>query len=109
MASIIKPFPETDEEPLYPSSDGEPVGENQDGGARRAQDIPTGNAEKDVAHMHDARITQHPIEPLLRDPCVVSSSTGDRNRDSEPLIPAGSRARSGARPRRPERGRPPPA
>src|SRR5437870_13788002 len=27
----------------------------------------TGNPEKDVAHVHHARVTEHPIEPLLGD------------------------------------------
>ena len=37
------------------------------GGAIQADDVGARDPEKDVAHVHHARITEHPIEPLLRD------------------------------------------
>ena len=41
------------------------MSEHQNGRASHTKNASTGNAEKDVAHVHHARVTEHPIEPLL--------------------------------------------
>src|SRR4029434_3663857 len=43
------------------------MGEHQQGGTIQADDVGARNPEKDVAHVHHARIAKHPIESLLRD------------------------------------------
>ncbi len=47
--------------------DGKPVGEHQGRGAGQAEEIAAGDAEEDIAHVHDAGVAEHPIEFLLRD------------------------------------------
>src|SRR5205085_3271688 len=47
--------------------DRDAVSENEEGCARRSHQRSARDTEKNVAHVHDARITEHPIEPLLRD------------------------------------------
>ncbi len=47
--------------------DGNPVGEDENGGAVDAEKVAARDSEEDVAHVHHARIAEHPIEPLLRD------------------------------------------
>ena len=41
--------------------------EHQNNSARRAENAGAGDPKKDVTHVHDTRVTEHPIEPLLRD------------------------------------------
>src|SRR5437763_3694174 len=43
------------------------MGKYQDGRSARSENICAGYPEKNVAHVHDARVTKHPIESLLRD------------------------------------------
>ena len=47
-------------------SNGKPMGKHQNGGAGGAEDVGAGDAEKNVAHVHDAGVTEHPIEAALR-------------------------------------------
>ena len=47
--------------------DGKAVREHQNRRTGSAENIRTGDAEKNVAHVHDAGIAEHPIEPALRD------------------------------------------
>src|SRR5689334_20856717 len=42
--------------------DRKPVREHQNGGTGGAKDVGAGDAEKNIAHVHDAGITEHPIE-----------------------------------------------
>ena len=48
-------------------SDRKPVSKHQNGGAGGAKDVGAGDAEENIAHVHDAGITEHPIEASLRD------------------------------------------
>src|SRR5881398_2131383 len=48
-------------------SDGKTVREHQNRRASSAENIRAGDAEKNVAHVHDAGITEHTIQPALRD------------------------------------------
>src|SRR5947207_4018808 len=41
--------------------------ENQHGRAIRSEQSAAGDPEKNVTHVHDARVAKHPIESLLRD------------------------------------------
>ena len=43
------------------------MGEHEQGGTIQADDVGARDSEKDVTHVHHARITEHPIEPLLCD------------------------------------------
>ena len=46
--------------------DGKTVREHQHGSPGRPENICARESKKDVAHVHDAGITEHPIEALLR-------------------------------------------
>ena len=47
--------------------DRDAVGKHQHSRAVQPDQVQTCDPEEDVAHVHHARVTQHPIEPLLRD------------------------------------------
>ena len=43
------------------------MSEHENNCASRAEDVGARDSEKNVTHVHHARVAEHPVEPLLRD------------------------------------------
>src|SRR6266550_6840221 len=68
------------------------MGEHQNCCAGRAQDVRAGESEKDVTHVHYARIPEHPIESFLRDGDEANVGDVAEQQDNEqtgPILRAG--------------------
>ena len=63
------------------------VREHQSRRAVHPENVRAGDPEKNVAHVHHARIAEHPIEPLLRDRDQSDVNDVPEQQDDEQVVP----------------------
>src|SRR5436853_7483028 len=67
--------------------DGKAMREHQNRRAGSTENIRTGDAEKNVAHVHDTGIAEHPVEPAVRDRDQTDVNDVRQEKDQEQSRP----------------------